>query len=226
MCCPWRSALVSAEVVLLNPPPPERPVTPIVVTIPTGARLVRIFDPTRRKAAALTFRWNGPRKRFDHHRGSGPMRTPCDDPDRAVYYAAWSPNFDDAFSSCLVEVFGDTGIVELGNVRVAKPTVTRPLRLLELRDHGAMRAGTVAAIAKCPHPQSQPWSCYFYDEVPQYGAVDGLIYRNAHNDESSLMLYERAVGSLICAAEAVIRIDDPGLRPTMLFVMQRNNLMF
>jgi len=213
-------------VVLLNPPPPRRPVAPIFVTIPTDTRLVRIFDPARRNAGALTFRWNGPRKRFDHHRGSGPMRTPSDDPDRAVYYAAWSDDLGEAFSSCLVELFGDTGIVGLGNLHVAMPTVTRPLQLLELRDHGAMRAGTVAAIAKCPHQHSQPWSRFFYDETSQFGELDGLIYRNAHNDEPALMLYERAVGALTCPVEDVTRLDDPGLFQTLLAIMQRNNLTF
>jgi hypothetical protein len=226
MCCRWRVASASAEVVLLNPPPPQRPVAPIFMTIPTGDRLVRIFDPTRRNAEALTFRWNGPHKRFDHHRGSGPTRTPADDPDRAVYYAAWSSDLAEAFSSCLVEVFGDTGIVDFGNLRVAIPMSTRPLQLLELRDHGAMRAGTVAAIAKCLHQHSQPWSRYFYDETTQYGVVDGLVYRNAHNDEPALMLYERAMGTLTCPADAVARLDDPGLFSTVIAVMKRNNLTF
>src|SRR5215218_4565145 len=100
--CLLRMALASVEVVRLNPPPPTRPVAPIHITIPPGARLIRIFDPTRRNADALTFRRNGPRLRFDHHRGSGPQRAPADDPDRAVYYAAWSSNISEAFSSCLV----------------------------------------------------------------------------------------------------------------------------
>ncbi len=196
------------------------------MTIPAGTHLVRIYDPTRRNTGALTFRRNGPRKRFDHHRGAGLRRTPSDDPHRAVYYAAWSTDLGDALSSCLVEVFGDTGIVELGTMRVALPTVTRPLQLLDLRDHGAMRAGTVAAIAKCPHQRSQPWSRYFYDETSQYGAVDGLAYRNAHNDEPALMLYERAMGALTCPPDAVTRLDDLGLRPLVLAIMRRNNLTF
>lgn len=154
------------------------------------------------------------------------MRAPSDDPDRAVYYAAWSRDLTAAFSSCLVEVFGDTGIVEFGTMHVAMPTVTRPLHLLELRDHGAMRAGTVAAIAKCPHQLSQPWSRFFYDGEAQYGAVDGLVYRNAHNDEPALMLYERALGALTCPVDAVARLNDPGLFSTVIAIMQRNNLTF
>jgi hypothetical protein len=194
--------------------------------VPAGEQLVRIFDPSRRNATALTFRWNGPRKRFDHHRGTGPDRLPGDDPDRAVYYGAWSSDRGEAFSSCLVEVFGDTGLVTPGDFQVAMPTALRPLRLLDLRGHGAMRAGTVAAIAKCEHRDAQPWSRFFYENAATYTEVDGLIYRNAHNDEPAVMLYERAEGALVCPDTSVVRLDHAGLRPLLMRSMRRNNLTF
>jgi hypothetical protein len=174
----------------------------------------------------LTFRFNGPRKRFDHHRGRGPERLPSDDPERGVYYAAWSGDLDEAFSSCLVEVFGDTGIVETGNLIVATPTVTRALRLLELRGRGAMRAGAVAAISKCEHALSQPWSRHFYETPSVFGRIDGLLYANAHNDEPAVLLYERARDALVCPAAAVVRLDHPDLRPQLLHVMRENHLTF
>jgi hypothetical protein len=174
----------------------------------------------------LTFRANGPRKRFDDHRGRGPNRAPDDDPERAVYSAAWSPDLAEALSSCLVGVFGDTGIVAFGDLEAAMPTPTRSLRLLDLRDNGAMCAGTVAAAAKCEHRLSQPWSRYFYENPSEFGALDGLIYRNAHNDEPAVMLYERARSALICPADAVVRLDHPALRPLLLAIMRRNNLVF
>ena len=212
--------------VAVLPPPPGRPVTPLVLDIAAGERLVRIFDPTRRSATALTFRANGPRKRFDPHRGRGPGREPQDDPERAVYYAAGSPDAAEALSSCLVEVFGDTGVVAFADLAVAMPTVTRPLRLLDLRDHGAMRAGTVAAIAKCEHRLAQPWSRHFHETAADDGVVDGLIYRNAHNDEPAVVLYERARPALACPDDAVPRLDHPGLRPLVVDLMRRNNLVF
>jgi hypothetical protein len=213
-------------VVILHPPPPKRAVAPLFLDLPTGARLVRIFDPTRRHATPLTFRANGPRKRFDHYRGRGPSREPDDDPDRAVYYAAWSPDPAEALSSCLVEVFGDTGIVAFADLAIAMPTVVGPLRLLDLRDNGAMCAGTLAAIAKCEHRLSQPWSRFFYENEFCYGAIAGLVYRNAHNDEPALVLYERARPALACPADAVVRLDHPGLRPLLIDIMRRNNLVF
>jgi hypothetical protein len=213
-------------VVLLSLPPPKRGVSPVFCHLPVGATLVRLFDPTRHNTEALTFRYNGPRARFDHHRGEGPNRSPADDPDRAVYYGAWSADLSIALSSCLAEVFGDTRVVELGNFHVAMPLVIQSLRLLDLRGRGAMRAGTVAAIAKCDHRQSQPWSRYFYETDSAYGFVDGLIYHNAHNDEPAVMLYERARAALICNDDAVVRLDHPALRALLDDLMQENQLVF
>lgn len=220
----WREPSASTDVVLLSLPPPKRGVSPVYRDLPIGATLVRIFDPTRRNAEALTFRFNGPRARFDHHRGDGPDRTPTDDPERAVYYAAWSDDLSEALSSCLVEVFGDTRIVELGNFHAAMPSVIRPMRLLDLRGRGAMRAGTVAAIAKCDHRQSQPWSRYFYESESAYGTVDGLMYHNAHNDEPAVMLYERARTAMMCHDDAIVRLDQPALQPLLDDLLRANQL--
>lgn len=207
-------------------PPPARTPDPLFVMLPADATLVRIFDPDRHGAGALTFRRNGPRKRFDHHRGEGPDRLPADDPERAVYYAAWSDKPAEAFSSSLVEVFGDTGIVEPANRLVAMPRLTRTHRLLDLRGRGAMRAGTIAAIAKCQYHLSQPWSRHFYESPADYDVVDGLLYLNAHNDGPAVLFYERAAGGLACPPDALIRLDHPSLRPLLLAVMRANSLTF
>ena len=203
-----------------------RGVSPIYCNLPVDTKLVRLFDPSRRDARALTFRSNGPRKRFDHHRGEGADRSPVDDPDRAVYYAAWSDDLLEALSCCLVEVFGDTTVVETGELHLAMPSVTRSLRLLDLRGRGAMRAGTVAAVAKCEHRQSQPWSRYFYEHPSAYNVIGGLIYRNAHNDEPAVMLYERARTALTCPDEAIVRLDHLALRPSLIDIMRQNHLTF
>jgi hypothetical protein len=128
-----------------------------------------------------------------------------------VYYASFT------LSGCLVEVFGDTRVVEFAEKRVARSLLNRDLRLLDLRENGAMRAGTVAAIAKtAEYALSQEWSRYFYEHAALYSLVDGLWYRNAHNDEEAVALYERCSDALVCRSEDVRRLDDAELRPAVL----------
>ncbi len=89
-----------------------------------------------------------------------------------------------------------------------------------------MRAGTVSAIAKCEHALSQPWSRYFYDAVDEFGALDGLLYSNAHNDGPAVMLYERAHDALACDEADAIRLDVPVLRATINRIMIEHNLSY
>lgn len=189
--------------------------------VPAQMRLFRIFDPTRYGATPASFRFNGPRGRFDHQRGSGPPSyAPTDDPERGVYYAASS------LSSCLVEVFGDTGIIVFTELHVAKPKVIRDLDLLDLRAPGAMRVGSVAALAKtADRSLSQAWSRHFYEHPEVFGEVDGLLYFNAHNDEEAIVLFERAAGAIDCPDDQVLRLDDPDLRTIVEDIGRENNLV-
>lgn len=206
-------------VAVAPPPPVRRPEAPLFHRLGVGAELVRIFDPTAHGATATSFRYYGPLHRFDHHQG-GPVRSPRPDPARGVYYAARD------LSGCLVEVFGDDGFVETGELEVALPVLRRELRLLDLRGQGAMRAGTVSALAKVPdRGLTQGWSRYFYGEVGAYGEIDGLAYANAHNDEEAVLLYERARDALECSGERVLRLDDPALRSAILEASLDNGLL-
>ncbi len=205
--------------VVVDPPPPQRRPNPLFHNLPSGSRLVRLFDPSRHGATATGFRSYGPLLRFDHHRGREDGK-PGDDIERGIYYAAMT------LSGCLVEVFGDTGVVDLGRHQVASPILRRDLRLLDLRRKGAMRAGTKAAIAKVSdRGLSQAWSRYFYETTKMYGDVDGLIYLNAHNDEEAIALYERASDALECPPQRVMRLDDEALRPAVLEAADDNNLV-
>jgi hypothetical protein len=202
-------------------PPPTREPDPVFRPLPPGEQLLRVWDPTRYNTAELGFRLVGPYARFDHHRGrgSGYRRDPDEDPERSVYYAA------PRLSSCLVEVFGDAGSIDFGDYCVASIHLRRELRLLELQEHGAMRAGTVAAISKVSEREcSQEWSRYFYEADKSYTKVDGLIYSNAHNEEAAVLLYERAIDALECRSDCTIRLDDPSLRAYIDEVAQTNNL--
>ena len=203
--------------VLITAPPPERPPSPLFHFLPAGSQIVRIFDPTKHGVTELTFRFFGPLARFDHHQESRPQ----EDPKRGIYYAA------PKFSSCLVEVFGDTGVVEIGDKRVCRPCLTRELQLLDLRGSGAMKAGSVAALAKVADRfLSQAWSRYFYEHQEIYAQIDGMIYYNAHNDEEAIVLYERARNGLTCAIEQILPLNDPRLRTFIQKVALDNNLIF
>ena len=203
--------------VQILPPPPQRNPSPIFYDLKKGAYLVRIFDPNPHNTQALTFRNYGPLLRFYHHRAS----KPAVDQERGVYYAAFT------LSSCLVECFGDAGIIEIKGQQVASVEVIRPLRLLDLRGSGAMRAGSVAALAKVSDRRlSQEWSRFFYERVDLYGKLDGLIFYNAHNDEEAIALYERASSGLSCPDAEIMALNDPQLRTAIQQAARDNHLIF
>ena len=205
--------------VVVDLPPPRRRPNPLFHVLRPGDRLVRLFDSARHGMTATGFRSHGPLLRFDHHRKRDDG-TPADDPKRGVYYAATT------LSGCLVEIFGDTGVVDLNRHHVALPVLRRDLRLLDLRGNGAMRAGTKATVAKVAERGiSQAWARHFYETADIYDNVDGLVYLNAHNDEDAVALYERAAGALECPPERVMRLNDEALRAAVLEAADDNNLV-
>ncbi len=205
--------------VVVAPPPPQRQPNPLFHVLRLGDRLVRLFDPSRHGATATGFRSHGPLLRFDHHRGTD-EEIPGDDPERSVYYAART------LSGCLVEIFGDAGVVDMNRYHVASPILRRGLYLLDLRRNGAMRAGTKAAITKVSdRGLSQTWSRHFYETTEVYGDVDGLVYLNAHNDEEAIALYERTSDALECPPDRVMQLDDEALRAAVLEAAEDNDLV-
>lgn len=144
---------------------------------------------------------------------------PGPDAERGVYYPGGT------LSCCVVEVFGDTGFINCGEWHVAAPSLTRDVRLLDLRNSGAMRAGSVAALGKVPdHALAQAWSRWFY-EAPVYGQPEGLLWYNAHNDEEAIMLNERAQDALDCSSRRIMRLDDGLLRQALEQIAEANNLV-
>lgn len=201
----------------LDFPPPRTAVDPTRLTkvpINAGATLIRVYDPeSKYKPGPRSFRCNGPRKRFDHHRGTptGATTAPSDDPDRAVYYAAFT------LSGAVVEVFGEDRVIERGTFRVVYSTFTKDVWLLDLRGNAAIRAGTIHAIGQIEDSaKTQAWSRYVYENPATYGNVDGLIYANAHNGEDAILLYERARPAINSARQRVRQFAAPEMEIALL----------
>lgn len=197
--------------VLVAAPPPARRPRPQHLTLPNAAELYRIYDPTRHGAGPLSFRRVGPLVRFDHHESGSS--------ERAIYYAALT------LDACVVEVFGDVGVVRLDELRVANPLLERELLLLDLRGRAAMRAGTVVAVATADHALSQQWSRYFYDNPDTYGQIDGLVYANAHNGADAIAIYERAQDAFVFPPDRDWPLRDPVVETAIRTIAHANNLL-
>jgi hypothetical protein len=118
--------------------------------------------------------------------------------------------------------------MEYGEKHVAPPTVTRELRLLDLRGRGAMRAGSVAALSQdADYRLSQSWSRYFYEHPDSYTSIDGILYANAHNSGDAVALYERAAGALKCDENFVMRLDsdDSEFRALLQYIGLQNHIL-
>jgi RES domain len=206
--------------VLIASPPPLKPPSPLFRSLVAGSFMLRIFDPTRHGTTALSFRYFGPLGRFDHQRLSQTSSS-SEDPDRGISYAGLT------LSCCLVECFGDVGVIEIKGQQIARLELTRDLILLDLRGSGAMRAGAVAALAKIADRNlSQAWSRYFYEQTADYGQLDGISYLNAHNDEEAIAIYEWAQSALICPDSQILPLNNPSLRPAILEAALTNHLDF
>ena len=171
--------------VRIDPPPPKQTTDPVLHLLPPAATLLRIYQPDQYGTTACGFRTDGPFSRFDHHEPG------C---QRSIHYSA------PTLSGCVVEVFGDTGVVETQGCRLALIRSSRPLQLLD-RD------------------LSQAWSRHFYTSH----AIDGLLYSNAHNSESAIALYDRAEGAISCIRD--LALSAPLLRSRLLQICRDHALV-
>lgn len=200
--------------VQIAPPPPVVPPQPQLYVVSAGTNFVRMYDPSRFNAQAGNFRFLGPYKRFDHHKDINPVLSG----DRGILYAS------DTLSGCIVEIFGDRKMIDVGTWEVAVFHPTRDLNLLDLRGDGAMKAGTVSAVCKdSNHAFSQEWSRYFYENPFIYAKIDGLIFGNAHNEELALALYERCQTDLAVIEKN--KLIDPALRTEISLIASKLGLV-
>ncbi|MCC0179728.1 RES domain-containing protein [Waterburya agarophytonicola K14] len=202
--------------VVVHLPPPLRSITPELVTLDRNDVLLRIFDPTKYDSTAVSFRNYGPVSRFDHHR----QYSNKIDSERSVIYAA------PTLSCCLVEIFGDGGVIRIEQQQLAFITLKDTLKLLDLRGSGAMAAGTLAALSSITERNiSQAWGRYFYENPQLYGEIDGLIFTGAHNGEDAVCFYERAKTKMASAKVEVLNLNHPDLRDTILSIAKNHSLI-
>ena len=202
--------------VVVRMPPPIGGISPTHVTLGIGEVLIRIFDPTRYNTSAISFRNYGPISRFDHH-GSYKNKI---DPNRSVIYTGRT------LSCCLVEIFGDGGIIAIEQQQVAFLTLTNNIKLLDIRGSGAMGAGTVAAISSITQRDiSQAWGKYFYEHPELYDEIEGLIFSGAHNGEDAIVLYERAKPKIEPSRVEVLNLNHPDLVAPILEIAEVHGLL-
>ncbi|MGY1673082.1 hypothetical protein [Geodermatophilus sp. SYSU D00710] len=182
--------------------------------LPAGTLLGRIhFTGGAYPSAWNTFRRFGPTTcRFDHHdepRGVHPRR--------AILYAAPTVNDADGrtvpvLDVCLVEVFRDTGVVDVSrnNPYFALFRLQHAVRLLDLVDSNWITvAGGNAAISSGSRTDSRKWSRAVYST---YESVDGLYYGCSNMPRGrSVALYERAEVALSTYPELDLPLSSPGL---------------
>lgn len=196
-------------------PPPTRNINPLWFELKSGTTIQRIFDPTSYGATATGFRYYGPLSRFDQQQSQKPKLHD----KRGIIYAGLS------LSCCLIEVFGDDETIKIQQQQIAYITLRQSLKLLDLRDSGAWGAGSVAVMAVDGRRKlTQAWSRYFYENPDLYGNIDGLIFKNAHDGQAAIALYERAIPQLSSADILTLNLNDPTIRETILTIANRLNL--
>jgi hypothetical protein len=183
---PRRLATAARDKLLAGPPSSFESIDPVIEPVASGKKLYRAYSPKPYGTKPRTFRNVGPLERFDHHRPVGPGMPPKQHRGRGILYAGFDPIWS------LGEFFGASGVITLNGNRIARLTVTRSLRLLDLRGLAATRVGTAPGIAGIEtRATTQAWARYFY-EHPDLAEIDGLIYEAFHSGLDSVALWERA----------------------------------
>ena len=198
-------------------PPPNREIAPQYHVIPAGAILKRIFNPASHNATAYSFRYNGPRGRFDHQpRVNG---KPADDPNRGIIYAAYT------LSCCLVEIFGDENLITIEQHQLATIKLNQSLKLLDLRGQGAWNAGLNTTIASSDRRKTtQEWGKHFYDYPEDYGNIEGVVFSSAKNSEDAFALYERAENKIASAKISTQSLKDGAIRKEIFSTAKKLHL--
>lgn len=163
-----------------------RKLAPDIVELSTNTDLVRVyFRGGPHPSTWRDFRYFGPTNaRFDHHvheaKGRGQVQ------ERGVMYLATSAR------TCVAEVFQDPGLVIARDVREPWLVVTklaRPVRLLNLFERFALRAGASMKLISGARTTARNWARGFYEHYP---TIEGIYFPSSMTNEPVVVFNERA----------------------------------
>jgi len=98
--------------------------------------------------------------------------------------------------------------VELTQRRYAEIATTADLRLVDLRDDGAVRMGVPTDVVRAQRQNlARRWSVAFHEHPVQ---PDGIVYPSRLNGATNLAIYDRAIGKLQ-SKRIVTLLGAPGL---------------
>lgn len=164
----------------LQEPTLPLPSNPRLVGLSQGARLVRVYDPSR--GGWADHRVFGPlgNGRFDHQ-----PPPPSEHPTRSVWYASTS------LRGAVAEAFGKLGFVDLACGRkIVLVRVTSSIRVLDLVGVAARRVDLTREIATTTdYAVCQSYASAFYDQYPD---VQGIRWRGRVIGSINLVLNDRA----------------------------------
>lgn len=173
------------------------PGDPVIVGLPAGTPLVRIYDAHFYRDGA-GFRFLGPhvRGRWDHHVPDPLTGAPVANSDRGVLYATLT------LRCAVAEVFGDDRRVSPSSTqRLAVLEVGRALRLVDTCGLAAVPLGVPAgALRARDRALTQRIARQLYDCT----TADGLVYEGWQTGERCVCLWERV-------ADQMEILDDRGL---------------
>jgi hypothetical protein len=187
---------------------------PAPTSLAAGTRLLRIYDPTRHGAGELSFRANGPRMRFDHHRGS--EGGPADDPERAVWYGGLD------LETCVLEVFGPLARIELTPRRLALPIAERALELLDLSGEHDPAIGDIAWTPE--RQRTWAFAREVHGNAGRFAAVDGIIWPSGWTGRPCVALFERAREALRCPPRCSVALTHPRVADGLLRIAGERRL--
>ncbi|MCU1676606.1 MAG: hypothetical protein JWM93_1364 [Frankiales bacterium] len=181
------------------------PGTPVVVPLPAGSLLLRIYD-SRYYGDGTGFRYFGPHRagRWDHHAPG----TPAHDAAHGVLYLTPS------FTCAVAEAYGDARVVAPAPYhRLSIVQVTRTLLLADTTGRAAVELGVPAgALRARDRPLTQGIARDLYDGT----AAEGVRYEGYFTGDPCVALWERSHDALELLDDR--GFDDPAVAADALVI--------